>query len=263
MIAGFFGKVVILAWIGRRLIKKSDNSVVSHPVLAVLIGGVLVMLLYVVPVLSLIVYKVLGLLGLGVAVYALLLEIKARREIKNGKFPGSSGAASTADLADKGVASESTQNAQDAQADLSSTATASSVALNDLPRAGFWVRIAALLIDFFLILIVTNAFSLPKWLGGHDDLEAILVVLAIYGAVMWKIRGATIGDIIFKLQVVRADGRPIDWPTAIVRGLSCFLSLIVIGLGFIWIAFDEHQQAWHDKIAGTLVVRHPKFISLV
>jgi uncharacterized RDD family membrane protein YckC len=48
-----------------------------------------------------------------------------------------------------------------------------------------------------------------------------------------------------------------------VRALSCFLSLVVAGLGFIWIAFDPDHQAWHDKIAGTAVVRVPKGVSLL
>ena len=43
-----------------------------------------------------------------------------------------------------------------------------------------------------------------------------------------------------------------------MRALGCFLSLAVVGLGFIWIAFDGAHQAWHDKIAGTVVVRVPK-----
>ena len=90
-----------------------------------------------------------------------------------------------------------------------------------------------------------------------------LVVLAAYGAVMWKMRGSTIGGIVFDLHVIRTDGRPIDWQTAIVRALSCFLSLAVAGLGFIWIAFDDNNQAWHDKIAGTVVVRVPKGVPLV
>jgi uncharacterized RDD family membrane protein YckC len=80
---------------------------------------------------------------------------------------------------------------------------------------------------------------------------------------MWKLRGATIGGIVFDLQVVRQDGQPIDWVTAIVRALSCFLSLAPAGLGFIWIAFDGDKQAWHDKIAGTVVVRTSKRVSLV
>lgn len=90
-----------------------------------------------------------------------------------------------------------------------------------------------------------------------------LVVLATYGAVMWKMRGSTIGGIVCDLHVVRVDGRPLDWETAIVRALSCFLSLAVVGLGFFWIAFDPNHQGWHDKIAGTVVVRVPKGIPLV
>jgi uncharacterized RDD family membrane protein YckC len=80
---------------------------------------------------------------------------------------------------------------------------------------------------------------------------------------MWKLRGSTVGGIIFDLQVVRLDGRALDWETAIIRALGCFLSLAVAGLGFIWIAFDGAHQAWHDKIAGTVVVRVPKGVPLV
>jgi uncharacterized RDD family membrane protein YckC len=116
-----------------------------------------------------------------------------------------------------------------------------------MPRAGFWVRMGALLLD---VLLVGFAVSMLHPFGDFH-----LVVLAIYGAVMWKLRGTTVGGIVFDLHVVRADGRPMDWETAIVRALACFLSLFVVFLGFIWIALDPNSQAWHDKIAGTVVVR--------
>jgi uncharacterized RDD family membrane protein YckC len=109
---------------------------------------------------------------------------------------------------------------------------------------------AALFLDVLLIGFGMSVLSH----GFHLQ----LIVLAIYGAVMWKLRGATVGGIVFDLHVVRLDGRQVDWETAIVRALSCFLSLAVIGLGFIWIALDPGSQAWHDKIAGTVVVRVPK-----
>ena len=41
-----------------------------------------------------------------------------------------------------------------------------------------------------------------------------------------------------------------EWVTVVVRALACFFSIIVVGLGFIWIAFDREKQGWHDKIAG-------------
>ena len=120
-----------------------------------------------------------------------------------------------------------------------------------LPRAGFWLRMVALLVDAILIGIVIRSgrFFLP--------------VLAVYGAVLWKLKGSTVGGIIFGLKVVRHDGRPMDWATAAVRALACFFSLIFLCLGFIWIAFDPEKQGWHDKIAGTVVIRLPKGMSLV
>ena len=78
-----------------------------------------------------------------------------------------------------------------------------------------------------------------------------------------KLRGATVGGIVCGLQVARADGRGMDWATVIVRALACFLSLAPLGLGFLWAAFDADKQTWHDKIAGTVVIRLPKPAPLV
>jgi uncharacterized RDD family membrane protein YckC len=123
-----------------------------------------------------------------------------------------------------------------------------------LPRAGFWIRAAALLIDLILIGVIFGPLS-----AGH----LILPGLAAYGAVMWKYKGTTIGGIVCGLRVVRLDDRPLDWPTTVVRALGCFLSLAVAGLGFVWVVFDSERQSWHDKIAGTVVVRPPRGASLV
>jgi uncharacterized RDD family membrane protein YckC len=90
-----------------------------------------------------------------------------------------------------------------------------------------------------------------------------LLALAIYGALMWKLKGTTVGGIVFHLQVVRADGQALTWQACIVRALGCFLSLIALGLGFIWIAIDADHQGWHDKLAGTVVVRKPTSMPLV
>jgi len=114
---------------------------------------------------------------------------------------------------------------------------------------------AALLLDSLLVGFLMSVL--------HHVAHLELLALAAYGAVMWKLRGSTIGGIVFDLQVVRLDGRPIDWETAIVRALGCFLSLAVAGLGFFWIAFDQGKQAWHDKIAGTAVVRVAKGAALL
>ncbi|HVS77843.1 MAG TPA: RDD family protein, partial [Steroidobacteraceae bacterium] len=125
-----------------------------------------------------------------------------------------------------------------------------------LPRAGFWIRMLALLIDFILVAISLG------WLLHHGS-DGLLLLLATYGAIMWKLKGTTVGGIVCDLKVVRVGGGPLDWGTAIIRALGCFLSLVVAGLGFIWIAVDREHQAWHDKIAGTVVVRVPKGVGLI
>jgi uncharacterized RDD family membrane protein YckC len=272
--AGLFGKVVLLAWIGGRFIGRPQPESPGHAALAVLLGGIVVLVLYLVPVLGFIVYKLLGLLGFGAVVYTLLQLLRARRA-----------AAAAADVsADVGVASVASADAglgaspppplAAAAAAAAAAATAApatpppsatpqsaeSVAIAaaraaSLPRAGFWIRIVALLLDALAVGIVVHIF--------HHKADVELLLLAIYGAVMWKLRGATVGGIVFDMQVVRLDGREIDWVTSFVRALSCFLSLAPAGLGFLWIAFDSEKQAWHDKIAGTVVVRTRQRLSPV
>ena len=117
----------------------------------------------------------------------------------------------------------------------------------------------ALALDALLIgLLVALLFSQVR---GSD--RFFLPALALYAACLWRLRGTTIGGIIAGLKVVRIDDRPMDWTTAVVRALACFLSLAGLCLGFIWIAFDAEKQAWHDKIAGTIVVRSPRGLSLI
>jgi uncharacterized RDD family membrane protein YckC len=133
------------------------------------------------------------------------------------------------------------------------------------PRAGFVIRLCAMALDGILVGLILSFFfgMLPRALQFHGGPGPVLIVLAAYGAVMWRHKGTTIGGIVCGLKVVRIDQREVDWSTAIVRALGCFLSLAVAGLGFIWVAIDDEKQSWHDKIAGTTVVRVPKGVSLV
>jgi uncharacterized RDD family membrane protein YckC len=258
--AVLFGKAVMLAWIGGRITGPAGLKG-GHPAFAVLVGGAVVLALYVVPVLGFLVYHLLGILGFGAVVYTLILAGRARQASKAeptapaGVSQASIDTAaptSTAPTADEPApaAPEVPQAASAAPAaPAAPSAQALPQATASMPRAGFWIRMAALLID---ILLVGFAMSVL-----HEVVHLHLLVLAAYGAVMWKLRGSTVGGIVFDLKVVRVDGRAVDWETAIVRALGCFLSLAVAGLGFIWIAFDGANQAWHDKIAGTVVVRVP------
>jgi uncharacterized RDD family membrane protein YckC len=261
-----FGKAVMLAWLGGRVSGRRPGPA-NHPAVAVLIGGALVLVLYVVPVVGFLVYKLLGFFGFGAVVYTLVLHTRARRAAipppatassafagaraaDPSNSPAMAGAGWTAGPAPaaSAAAPESSTAAEPVQPrPMPPGALPPPYITAAMPRAGFWIRMAALLLD---VLLVGFVMSMLRPFGNFH-----IMALAIYGAVMWKLRGTTVGGIVCDLHVVRLDGRPVDWETAIVRALGCFLSLFVVFLGFIWIAFDANNQAWHDKIAGTVVVR--------
>jgi uncharacterized RDD family membrane protein YckC len=251
--AMLFGKAVVLATVGRRCTPFLSINPPLHTAVGVLVGGVIVLALYTIPIVGFLMYHLVGVLGLGVVIYTILLAVRASRNERarvsasvaaapgNGNDPPSPGA-------DPG---------QTSNEPLGARASPAAPAVNFLgcPRAGFWIRMGALVIDAILVGIVLH------WLRDFHDLE--LIGLGVYGAVMWKLKGTTVGGVVCNLKVVRLDGREIDWPTAVVRALGCFLSLAVIGLGFFWIVLDADKQSWHDKIAGTVVVRVPKGVSLL
>lgn len=254
--AALFGKIVMLAWLGRRFTKLLGDGPLAHPVFGVLIGGVIILGLYTIPIVGFITYKLLGILGLGVVVYALILQFKASRPSKP-VVPVSvyAPAAAMAGVAPStmGVTGEVPPMVNPMGAPVLPVISAAT-----LPRAGFWIRLAAVLLDAILMGMVCG-FLGSMWHG----FGVFPFWFALYCVAMWATKGTTIGGIICSLKVVRLDDRPLDWSVAIVRALGGFLSLIVAGLGFIWVAFDDEKQSWHDKIAGTTIVRVPRGTSLL
>jgi uncharacterized RDD family membrane protein YckC len=267
-LAGLFGKAVVFAWMGRRVLPARHDAREVNPVLAVLAGGAIALLLYVVPFIGFIAYKALDILGMGIVVYTLILAVRARRAAKAppagappaGAPPSAAmaAAAATENYAEPAVAAPppaATAAPEATAAPAPAPAALPPVSLDHANRAGFWIRMAALLLDLILVGVVLATVHLAH--------HALLLFLAAYGAVMWKLRGTTIGGSICGLRIVRLDGRAVDWSTAIARALGAFLSMFVVGLGFIWVVFDSERQSWHDKIAGTVVVHVPRGTPLV
>ncbi len=272
MAATLFGKAVVLAVLGRLVLREAGRGHPQRTALAVIVGGLIVIALYCVPVIGFIVFKLVGVIGFGAVFYTLYTSMRARRGAAGGARadvpPPTAGATVAGAAASMGAAGTAGATGDAAAAAAGAAAAAAAqpaaapaapaepaVPLTALPRAGFWVRMGALFIDFIIVAVAVSIL--------HHDGDLILVGLMAYGAVLWKLRGTTIGGSLCRLQVVRADGRPLEWASSIVRALSCLLSMVVLGLGFIWIALDPERQAWHDKIAGTIVVRTPTSKPLV
>jgi uncharacterized RDD family membrane protein YckC len=56
------------------------------------------------------------------------------------------------------------------------------------------------------------------------------------------------------IRVVKTDRSPIDTGTTILREIGYYISIATV-IGLLWAMFDADNQTWHDKIAGTYVVR--------
>lgn len=305
--AGVFGKVVMLDWIGRRLAGLFGGRAIA-PAGAVLLGGVLVLLLYTIPIVGFVVAKLIAWIGLGVVAYTVIQAMNRPKAAATAAAAGAGGsgtaggagigtantsfgvagnvaapvasvgavgpatppvapagasAAAGAPMMSAGFGSEAVPPvtpgpvppvAPPPVAPVAAMSTPISAAM--LPRAGFWIRIAASMLDILIVAIAGNLIP-DAWQPN------LLLIFAAYCCVLWATKGTTVGGIICGLRVVRLDERPIDWPTALVRTLGGFLSLVAAGIGFIWVAFDDQKQSWHDKIAGTTIVHVPRGVSLV
>ena len=149
--------------------------------------------------------------------------------------------------------------------------------MKNLEYAGFWIRSWASLIDTFIILLIllplmasiygVNSMSMEVFDGGMSysassysfegsgNFLLNYLLPAIIVIAFWIFKSATPGKMATKLTIV--DAKTGKKPTLVqfmLRYVGYFLSLIFL-LGFIWIAFDKRKQGWHDKIAGTVVVR--------
>ncbi len=156
-----------------------------------------------------------------------------------------------------------------------------------LRYAGFWIRVLAYVIDWFVVGIpvgVVFAIALAPTLsgihctvvnntsGGFQSANCtglgplfpgiglwwLVTVLApaVYSVLLWSLQGRTLGQRVLGLHVVDArTGARITIGRAVGRYLGLLISTWVLCIGLIWAAFDAQKQGWHDKMASTFVVR--------
>lgn len=113
----------------------------------------------------------------------------------------------------------------------------------------------AIVLDLVLVAIAYNFLDHFWWL--RDD-SLFLVVFLAYHIAFWAWKGTTLGGVICNLRVVRTNGENLRFVDALVRGLSGVFSVVALGLGLFWMINDSYRQMWHDKIAGTVVVKLPR-----
>ena len=114
-------------------------------------------------------------------------------------------------------------------------------------------RLGAALIDGVIVGIISSVLFPFAWVGTF--LSAILL-LCVYHWLFTGLKGQTPGKMVFRIKVVDAQGNQPTLKVAALREvLGKLISTVVLCVGFLWIAFDDSKQGWHDKIANTYVIK--------
>ena len=140
---------------------------------------------------------------------------------------------------------------------------------SDFDYAPWWKRLVAFAIDTAAIGIVLRLIfpnfhkKFPGFLHSLNWLFDLavsipgiinLVAEAFYLIYFWTDKGQTPGQMVMGIRVVKKNGDPLTRTDSRVRFVGYIISGAVLGLGFIWAAFDEDKQGLLDKMAGTVVV---------
>ncbi|MDF2182606.1 RDD family protein [Neptuniibacter sp. CAU 1671] len=132
--------------------------------------------------------------------------------------------------------------------------------------AGFWIRVGASLIDMILIVILLTIplsmiYGQEYWTGSrfiYGFWDVMLGYVAPFIATIWLWRRfcATPGKMATNLRVVdAATGQRMSVWQAVGRYFAYLVAVLPFGLGIIWVGIDKKKQGWHDKLAGTVVIR--------
>ena len=138
-----------------------------------------------------------------------------------------------------------------------------------LKYVGFWMRLLATVIDIVILyaIILPLLISIYGW-GYFESEESIqglmdFLIKCVFPAaaaiLLWIYKSATPGKMIISAKIMDANtGHSPSCVQSVIRYCAYLVSTVPLGLGFIWIAFDERKQSWHDKISKTVVVYSKK-----
>lgn len=136
--------------------------------------------------------------------------------------------------------------------------------------AGFWRRFLAWLIDVIILGVVGGVLSAIFGLGSGStgdgsanfsfgtggSLLNLVLGLLYFTLMIALVNGKTVGAMALGIRVVPADGSgSVSIGKALVRAIVGYVSGIVLFLGFLWMLWDANKQTWHDKAAGTYVIK--------
>ena len=127
--------------------------------------------------------------------------------------------------------------------------------------AGFWRRLLAFSLDLFisfiigLLLGVVLAVFLSTSLDENQANGFGMLIWWLYFACMESSKyQATLGKMALGIKVVDLNGNRVSFLRATGRHFSKIVSMMILGIGFLMIAFTKNKQGLHDKISNSFVV---------
>ena len=140
--------------------------------------------------------------------------------------------------------------------------------------AGFWIRVAAALIDGIILWFAQMLLMTPLALlmgftsdGNPEQFPPVfwvafafvyllsLGLACLYESWFVVTKGATPGKLVLSLEVIRVDGTRPPWGLAIGRHFAKYISSFTLGIGYIIVGLDAEKRGLHDMICGTRVVK--------
>jgi len=133
--------------------------------------------------------------------------------------------------------------------------------------AGLNSRAVAFFIDLIIIsLVALLAFGIGIFFvkdAGDIVLDRVFMPIYLllfflgssYFVVLNGYGGKTIGKMIMGIRIISTEGSNIGFWQSFARWIGYYISGAFLFIGFLWSIFDKNSQSWHDKIAGTYVVR--------
>lgn len=131
--------------------------------------------------------------------------------------------------------------------------------------AGFWIRVGATLLDMlFLVGISMLIFNpLRRAFGVYGALFSMIDLLEILFGLLYMVlltwwTGQTLGKAITGIRVVsarQARGNLDAGQVFLREVIGKLLSSLPIGLGYLWVGWNQRKQGWHDLLAKTYVIR--------
>jgi uncharacterized RDD family membrane protein YckC len=251
IVAGLVGKIAAARWLGARVLPEGEASDRLLMIRSFALGCVILVLVYMVPVLGGVVWAIMGATGLGAATVAFMAAYRKENPPppKPVMAPPPLAPQTLPPLPASYAVGEGDAAVSADPVTMAGAGPSQPLAL--LPRATFVDRLAAFALDAILVAITVGLLD-PL------DEDAFVPLFLFYRSAFWAWKGATVGGIICQLRVARLDGAPLGAAEALVRGLGSLFSIAVLGIGCLWILRDPESQAWHDKMAGTCVVKVPR-----